>query len=417
MNIQRTKIYLEPDKNRVLLLPLNVNSERTRRIINHQLNLSSLDVKKIFEKLELEFGHRHKNLMQYCLKRFDEISNLINITESLSEERKFLIGSSFVKEYSVESAALFNPSIVWHPDQSNLNEGERRFILSLRATGEGHISSIEFRSGVLDSNYNIKLDQISNLVQNPDDLIIEKNNYQLSYDPKTNMSERIIFPTTPDESNGIEDARFVQFYSEKDDVTYYATYTAYNGREIIPKLIETSDFLNFRIIQMSGKESVNKGMALFPRKIGNKFAMISRQDEESLYIMFSGNIGEWDNKNQLLIPKYEWETIQIGNCGSPIETKKGWLLLTHGVGILRKYSIGAILLDLEDPTRVIGRLKQPLLAPNEIEREGYVPNVVYSCGSLIYRDKLVMPYALSDYSSSFSIIDLNELLENLIYSN
>ena len=230
------------------------------------------------------------------------------------------------------------------------------------------------------------------------------------------MSERIIFPTTPDESNGIEDARFVQFYSENNGVTYFATYTAYNGREIIPKLIETNDFVNFKINQFKGKESVNKGMALFPRKIGNEFAMISRQDEENLYIMFSDCNDKWVNKQLLLKPKYEWEAIQIGNCGSPIETRKGWLLLTHGVGILRKYSIGAILLDLEDPTRVIGRLNQPLLSPNEFEREGYVPNVVYSCGSLIHRDKLVIPYALSDYSSSFSIIDLNELLESLTYT-
>lgn len=413
MTIQRTKIFLEPSNSRVLLLPFDVNSERTRRIINHQLNWSTLDVKKELEKLEVEFGHRHKNLKRYCLNRFDVIANRTDLQESLSEDRKYLIGSSFVKEYSIESAALFNPSIVWHPDQSNLKEGERRFILSLRATGEGHISSIEFRRGIIDSNYNIKLEQITNFVQNPDDLMIEGNNYQLTFDSKTNMSERIIFPTTPDESNGIEDARFVQFNSENNDVTYCATYTAYNGREIIPKLIETNDFLNFKINQFKGEASVNKGMALFPRKIGNNFAMISRQDEESLYIMFSDKIDEWDNKQLLLKPKYEWEAIQIGNCGSPIETKKGWLLLTHGVGILRKYSIGAILLDLEDPTKVISRLKQPLLAPNEFEREGYVPNVVYSCGSLIHRDKLVMPYALSDYSSSFSIIDLNELLESL----
>ena len=413
MTIQRTRIFLEPNKNRVLLLPFDVNNERTHRIISHQLNLSSLDVEKELEKLEIEFGHRHNNLKQYCLNRFHEISTQTDLQESLSEKRKFLIGSSFVKEYSVESAALFNPSIVWHPDQSNLKKGERRFILSLRATGEGHISSIEFRSGVIDSNYNINLDQINNFVQNPDDIVIEGNNYQLSFDTKTNISERIIFPTTPDESNGIEDARFVQFYSENNDATYFATYTAYNGREIIPKLIETNDFLNFKINELKGKESVNKWMALFPRKIGNNFAMISRQDEESLYIMFSNSIDKWGNKQLLLKPKYEWEAIQIGNCGSPIETKSGWLVLTHGVGILRKYSIGAILLDLENPTRVIGRLKQPLLAPNEFEREGYVPNVVYSCGSLIHRDKLIMPYALSDYSSSFSIIDLNELLKNL----
>jgi len=413
MTIQRTKIFLEPNNNRVLLLPFDVNSERTRRIINHQLNLTSSDVEKELEKFEVEFGHRHKNIKQYCLKRFDEIANRTDLQKSISEDKKFLVGSSFVKEYSVESAALFNPSIVWHPDQSNLKEGERRFILSLRATGEGHISSIEFRSGVIDSNCNIKLDQINNYVQNPDDLIIDGNNYQLTFNPKTNISERIIFPITPDESNGIEDARFVQFYSENNDVAYYATYTAYNGREIIPKLIETNDFLNFKINELKGKESVNKGMALFPRKIGNNFAMISRQDEESLYIMFSDSIERWSSKHLLLKPKYEWEAIQIGNCGSPIETKKGWLVLTHGVGILRKYSIGAILLDLEDPTRVIGRLKQPLLTPNEFEREGYVPNVVYSCGSLIHNAKLVMPYALSDYSSCFSFIDLNELLESL----
>jgi len=414
MNIRKLDILLKPDSTRVLLLPFELNNKkRINRIVKYVFDLSEQEVKCTVEKVINEFEDRHRNFIEKCLARYDDIKNFIVLDKNVNDNSKILIGSYFLKEYSIESAALFNPSIVWHPDQSGLNSGEHRFILSLRATGEGHISSIVFRTGIIDRDSNITLEEQNKYVTAPGEVLVNGADYTMSFDSDTHINERIIFPLTPDESNGIEDARFVEFTFANEN-SYFATYTAYDGKNITSKLIQTNDFTKFKIRTLTGSESKNKGMALFPKKINGKYAMLSRQDNENLYIMYSENIYSWNNKKFLYNPQFSWEIVQIGNCGSPVETEEGWLVLIHGVGPLRKYSISAILLDLEDPTKVIGKLKQPLLEPDNEERDGYVPNVVYSCGGIIHNSKLILPYAVSDYATSFAVIDVKELLEELI---
>jgi predicted GH43/DUF377 family glycosyl hydrolase len=394
----------------------------------------------------------------------------------LSETKKALIGAYFTMEYSIESAALFNPSIVLHPDQNHLDKGSLRFIMSLRATGEGHVSSIVFRSGILDEHNTFLFDPISDYVETPDiqlnpvydlhlfqlklhemevcnevtahlfgqlpeeftynelkeriealraepafsgarqdetfDIMywLANSNYELNFRPGNRISERVIFPVSENESRGIEDARFVQFFDDNGEFTYYATYTAYNGFRILPQLIETKDFVKFRIITLNGEAVQNKGMALFPRKIDGRYVMLSRQDGENNRIMFSDNIHFWQESEIIQEPTRPWEFIQIGNCGSPLETDKGWIVLTHGVGPMREYCIGAMLLDLENPARIIARLDEPLLTPREEEREGYVPNVVYTCGALIHNGDLVIPYAMSDLISGIATVGVSELI-------
>ena len=480
MNVKRTGIVLKPDYSRVLLQPFTHYEEnRTVKVIARIMSLSEQEVKKELKQVVSKFKDRHHKLQQFLLKRFHQLQEFLLTDQVLIEERKMLIGAYFTREYSLESAALFNPSIVWHPDQSNLSKGCRRFIVSLRATGEGHISSITFRSGIIDNDCNIVIDKPSPYVTSPEVhpnpsyekalfekklfeleldngfiyrilagleeyftlkdleeninyairqsrgkngenkimaqgiLSLAKSNYEISYSSSQDISERIIFPYSSTERNGIEDARFVEFYDDNKQIKYYATYTAYDGQVIFPQLLETEDFVNFKISTLNGPEVYNKGMALFPRKIDGQYAMISRQDNENIYIMFSEQIHFWYSKKIILKPTFPWEFVQLGNCGSPIETKAGWLVLSHGVGPMRKYVMGAFLLDLDDPTKVIGRLKEPLLSPNEDEREGYVPNVVYSCGALIHKNELIIPYAMSDYASTFAIVNLDELLEEL----
>jgi predicted GH43/DUF377 family glycosyl hydrolase len=393
----------------------------------------------------------------------------------LSDVQRDLIGAYFTKEYSIESAALFNPSIVPHPDQSHLKKGSLRFIMSLRATGEGHVSSIVFRSGVLDRHNRFLFDPISDFVETPDlqlDAVYKRNpfqrklnemgagneitahilnqlpedftyneliekirilratpqfseadqkrtfkamrwladsNYEVSFHADHSISERVIFPVSKNEGRGIEDARFVQFFTATGEAVYYATYTAYNGT-ILPQLIETKDFIKFNILTLNGKAVQNKGMALFPRKIDGRYAMLSRQDGENNHIMFSDNIHFWQESQIIQEPEHPWEFMQIGNCGSPLETNEGWIVLTHGVGPMRQYCIGAILLDLAKPTKIIARLDEPLFAPHEKEREGYVPNVVYSCGALIHNNELIIPYAMSDINSGIATVEVKELL-------
>jgi predicted GH43/DUF377 family glycosyl hydrolase len=366
--------------------------------------------------------------------------------------------------------------MVWHPDQSGLLAGSRRFILSLRATGEGHISSITFRSGVIDAENRIRMDEPTRFVAAPDlipnalydkalfyrklselgingpltdqvmaalgdhftlddlertlrnvlrnnrarqnefepiahtMLVLAKANYEIRFDPGLNISERIIFPSSPTETNGIEDARFVRFTHDDGRVCYYATYTAYDGRVVLPQMLETEDFLHFKVNTLNGPEVRNKGFALFPRKVNGQYAMLSRQDNENIYLMYSDMPYFWVRKELIAKPTYPWEFVQLGNCGSPIETEAGWLVLTHGVGPMRKYALGAFLLDLADPGRVIGRLETPLLEPNANERDGYVPNVIYSCGALTHGRELVIPYAMSDYASTFATVRLDDVL-------
>jgi predicted GH43/DUF377 family glycosyl hydrolase len=475
--VQRSQVILHPDRSRVLLRPfLPPNDPRAARICAQVMALPETEVHILCQQVKMEFGERHAKTRDSLKRRFEQARPCLHTDESLSEERQLLLGAYFSHEYSLEAAALFNPSIVPHPDQSGLPPGALRFILSLRATGEGHISSITFRTGLLDAQSNITINAPTRYCLEPEQvpnassenhvferklqelglvgdfsrqvllgvgssftldelraslsrsvqqfhardqetgaaarkiLTLAQSNYEVQFAPDSRLSERVLFPATPSQSNGIEDARFVRFQHEDGTQTYYATYTAYDGKMILPQFIETRDFLHFKFITLNGPAVQNKGMALFPRKINGRYAMLSRQDYENIYVMFSDHLHFWHATQLVLKPAFPWEFIQLGNCGSPLETDAGWLVLSHGVGPMRKYCIGAFLLDRDDPTRMIGRLREPLIQPNEDEREGYVPNVVYSCGSLLHGRRLVIPYAMSDYATTFATLSLDEVL-------
>ena len=337
-------------------------------------------------------------------------------------QRQLLLGAFFTKEYSIQAAALFNPSIVPHPDQEGLGAGEQRFVMSLRATGEGHISSIVFRTGVVDGHGLIRLDEQSGFhtrLRKMGDAATGDSaemDYSLG-DPSTiPIDEQVIFPHAKAESMGMEDLRLVKF-SDGRSSCYYGTYTAYDGVQIRTRLIATEDFYHYTIRTLCGAAISDKGMALFPEKINGKFAMISRQGGEKIQIMFSDDLYHWETSQVLMKPKFDWELVQLGNCGSPLRTAKGWLLLTHGVGPMRRYVISAVLLGLDDPTRVIARLDKALISAEGGEREGYVPNVVYTCGAMLHGDLLIIPYALSDSATVFATLVLDDLLKELEHSN
>jgi len=469
---------LTPDRSRVLIRPFHPTSaDIALRIISRVMALSDEQVARLLRRVLGEFEDRHEQVERLLCYRFTQLRHYLSDAPEPSPERQALIGAYFTHEYSFESAALFNPSIVPHPDQTGLPMGALRFILSLRATGEGHISSITFREGAVSAQQRITLTQPVPFVTEPervpnalyekplfarklqeaglqndfcwrvldqlqeaftlDDLrrvltaverrhtgssdvtaedaargilLLAESNYEVRFAPGSQVSQHVLFPSVPSQSNGIEDARFVQFQNSDGSFTYYATYTAYDGKITLPQLLETQDFFHFKFITLNGPAVQNKSMALFPRKINGHYAMLSRQDDENILLMYSDNIHFWQTPKLLLLPAQPWEFVKIGSCGSPIETEAGWLVLTHGVGPMRKYCLGASLLDLEDPTRVLGRLREPLLAPNETEREGYVPNVVYTCGSLLHGRELIIPYGMSDYATSFATVSLDELL-------
>ncbi len=419
MKIKRTKTIIYPDKNRVLLRAFSPgDDQRIKKIISRILSLSKDELENELGTIMEEFSNRHRNLDKFYLNRYEQIQPFIDKRSSLNQNQKLLIGSYFTMEYSPESAALFNPSMVLHPDQTNLPGNDKRFILSLRATGEGHISSIIFTSGIIAEKNKIKLDDRMKYVTNAqkiNDYFSTDDNliYEIEYSKDVPLSERIIFPYSPFEVNGIEDARFVEFFNEDYSRTYYATYTAYDGKMIHPQILETKDFLHFKVNSLNGTEVRNKGMALFPKKINGKYAMLSRQDNENIYLMYSENLYTWDKKERIVEPKYPHEFVQLGNCGSPVETEEGWLVISHSVGAMRKYTISAYLFDKENPSVLIGSLNKPLISPDKNEREGYVPNVVYSCGGIVNNGELIIPYAMSDYACSFAKVNLNELLTNL----
>ncbi|HUW70329.1 MAG TPA: glycoside hydrolase family 130 protein [bacterium] len=478
--VLRQDISIVPQSDRVMLRPFIPSGEhRAAAIISRVLSLSDDRMAIELEIILNEFASRHHGMESRLLSNYDMVASQIARPRSLSRDRKLLLGALFSGEYSLESAALFNPSIVAHPNQMGVSEGSIRFMMSLRATGEGHISSIEFRTGLLDPEGTMTLDPVSRFVSTPevdpdpgynkasfmitlrtmgcenehsvallaeldDDFTkseltrcvrrcrrehkpvpqdlgetlqrvqwIADSNYQIHFPPESSPGERAIFPISANESNGIEDARFVRFTEDDGSIMYYATYTAYNGHAILPQIIETRDFVSFRIRTLNGTSVRNKGMALFPRRIGGQYAMLSRQDDENLFIMYSEHRYHWDESRVLMRPAELWESVKIGNCGSPLETDAGWLVLTHGVGPMRKYCIGAALLDLDDPGKVLGRLKEPLVAPDEAGREGYVPNVVYSCGAMIHGKRLILPFAMSDRVTTAATVSLDDLLTAL----
>jgi len=481
--VRRTAIRLEPDPGRVVNQifvageELSTGASRASLVMQRVLAMTDKQVDALLDDTLQRFEHRHGQLADDLLAHFEAMGGRLRPRDDLSVARCMLIGAYATNEFSVEAAALCNPSIVAHPDQTGLQPGELRFVLSLRAIGEGHISSIEFRTGVVGASGNTVVvddpatpltsgrqsparydranflalldrhgqgDELVGLVfdhlpatfshleletslaelhtqvltRYEDRVYIEqirtvaRSNYRFTFPEKSSLSQRVIRPHGPTEVNGMEDARFVRFIDE-GSATYYATYTAFDGAHVSPQLLQTDDFTTFHVVQLTGPAAKNKGMALFPRRIGGRFVALSRWDRERNAVAFSSDAHHWGQPVEIQSPEQPWELIQIGNCGSPIETDEGWLVITHGVGPMRTYSLGAILLDLDDPTKVLGKLRRPLLSPNEYEREGYVPNVVYSCGALLHDQTLVLPYAYGDRSSTIAFIDLAELLDEL----
>ena len=472
--INRKKTKILRDTSRVITRHHFPTIDRIPKIVDRVTALREDEAEEMLQKTLLDFSDRHKNIRQVFERHYTEAAEYFPQDGGISTAKKLLIGAYFTMEYAIESAALFNPSIVPDPDQAHLPEGHLRFIMSLRATGEGHISSIVFRSGIIDKNnsvifnsagdfvetprvqvdsvydrhlFRLKLNEMNvvdktanyildrlpeefthnellesiNLVHSDPDITVNPDaveiinwladsNYEIQFNPDHSLSERVIFPISENETSGIEDARFVQFFEDNGETSYYATYTAYNGVNILPQLIETHDFITFNIVTLNGEAVQNKGMALFPRKINGSYVMLSRQDGENNHIMYSDHLHFWQESQIIQEPTFPWEFIQIGNCGSPLEINEGWLVLTHGVGPMRRYCIGALLLDKENPSKIIGRLREPLLTPNNEEREGYVPNVVYSCGALIHNNVLILPYAMSDISSGVATVDVSEII-------
>ncbi len=387
---------------------------RANHIVERVLALdSNAAASQLADVLE-NFQGRHRNLLETFGLRADEMEDAFSAHGSFSGVQRQLIGAYFLNEYSFEASALFNPSIVPHPDQTGTPKGGLRFILSLRAVGEGHVSSLTFRAGTVTADGSLAVDPTARLASSPG--IGSRipgpigDEIEVVFNADQDISERVIFPVTESTSHGIEDARFVEF-TDGARKTYYATYTAYKGTAIRSELMETRDFLSFRMSPLHGTAARNKGMALFPRRIDGKYAMIARQDNENLYLIYSSDLYRWDGGQAILKPQFPWEFVQIGNCGSPIELDEGWLLLTHGVGPVRKYSIGAALLDKNDPSRVLARSSEPLLRPEPSEREGYVPNVVYTCGAMRHNDQIILPYAISDTYSNFATIRISALMQ------
>lgn len=475
MKVKRSNIQLKANSKRVIInfLDLGVNTNnisRVNRLIDTVLSIPENELDTLYKRIKKSFEFRHRNFEHYLKINFNKVQSELLGDVKISEIRSLIIGAYFSKEYSVQAAALFNPSMVAHPDQNGLNEGEKRFVLSLRAVGEGHISSIEFRSGIVDKDGTVKLDEETGflscsdkelskvyskngIIKNTAILkdfdqsimdVFEENfiyndylekvkanafstfdkatqaelfhvldtNYDVVTDENAPICERVIFPNALGESMGMEDVRFVAF-TENGKTRYIGTYTAYNGYKISPQLIITEDFVHFRARSMYGDAVSDKGMALFPEKIDGKYVMIGRQGGEDITIMYSDNLFIWKDYEVILTPEDTWSYVQLGNCGSPIKTKEGWLLITHAVGPIRKYVLGAILLDLKNPSKIIKKLNKPLLSPNGAEREGYVPNVVYSCGSMEHKGNLIVPYAMSDSASTFATINIEELLNEM----
>jgi len=478
IQVRRLPVQLHGDDRRVIARPFILGTQRIRTLFSRLAKLSEEQVHTLLKQVEASYNNRHGHLLKLFAEHYHGGAAMIAFSNGWTNERKLLAGAYLTMEYAVDSAALFNPSIVPHPKQENIAPGALRILMSLRATGEGHVSSIVFRTGSISAAGDMELDpqpqhlhrsrlspdrqyikwlflrklkemglavataesvlsgvpekfELGALVSAVDAarpkyagnieaaevlrtmLWLASSNYHVDLAPNTDLGDLVIFPMNDEESHGIEDLRMVRFVDDDKSVTYFGTYTAYNGVRTLPMLMSTSDFRRIEFASLNGNAALNKGMALFPRKIKGRYVMCSRIDGENLFISTSEAVHFWNTAQRLAAPRLPWELMQIGNCGSPIETDKGWLLLTHGVGPMRTYVIGAMLLDLEDPLKVIGHLEQPLLAPLDSEREGYVPNVVYTCGSLAHAGKLYIPYAQADKSTSISVVDLNELLDRL----
>jgi len=481
--VSRSALRLRPDPRRVITVLFVPGEEmpggdsRAVAVTERILAMDDADVTATLADLTRRFAHRHRDLEATWKSHFGDAARRLGKSDDVPTDRALLIGAYFTREVSPEAAALFNPSIVAHPDQSGLGAGETRFVMSLRAVGEGHTSSIEFRTGIVGAAGAVRLDDPGTFLErgrvspgpyarrlfhtklaehgcdnNAAALVLDRlgadfgaaeldaaiaelhpdllsrapvrdaveqirwvaaNNYTVEFPARTTVAERVLWPHGPAELHGMEDARFVRFVDGDGAISYLATYTAFDQALVAPQLLTTTDFRTFVVSQLSGPFATNKDMALFPRKVGGRYVALSRWDREHLALTVSDDGSEWAEATTLRWAPRPWELVQVGNCGSPLETPKGWLVLTHGVGPMRTYALGAILLDLEDPRRVLATLPGPLLVENEDEREGYVPNVVYSCGALLHGQTLVLPYGFSDSVVGFALIDLPELVGRL----
>lgn len=414
-------LRLHADPSRVVVRPFHIGwqsngsgESRTQRLVREVLEMSPGQATRQLKAVLRDFEARHWQTRRVFMTRFDEIAELVAIDPDISDEKRQLIGAYFCHEYSYAAAALMNPSAVPHHDQSGMPKGSLRIIMSLRAVGEGHISSVAFREGIITDKGQLKLAPEAPFATacdyHGDELHAPEGEVTIQRHRDATLSGTVLFPITKQQSNGLEDLRLVRFDHDDGDYEWLGTYTAYNGFGIQSELLRTRDFREFDLVPMTGSAARNKGMALFPRKIGDHYMMIGRQDGENLFLIKSDSLTHWDEGEKLLEPQYPWELVQIGNCGPPIELEEGWLLLTHGVGAMRKYSIGAVLLDKDDPSKVIGRTKQPILEAARQDREGYVPNVVYSCGAIRHGDMLFIPYGVADSSVAFAFVNVGSLL-------
>ena len=482
--VRWTPHVLKADPTRVVVktfLPgqelLTLGESRATAVLERVLEMTSVEVDTWLAATLESFGPRHLDLPAILMSRFELVAHRLPRPGRVSKARRQLIGAFFTQEYAIEAAALFNPSMVAHPDQEGLPPGSTRFIMSVRGVGEGHISSIEFRTGVINRHDSVVLDvpdgtttlpvalpptyrksifaqQLTGLGEDHSsadfvlDLLgdtfgsaelamaiarlhgqgltrgpvattiehlewIASCNYSVEFPADSSIDQRVIIPTAPTESHGLEDLRMVRFTADDGTVDYRGTYTAFDGARVVPQMLRTSDFRTFHVSQLCGPAAKDKGMAVFPRRVGGQYLALSRWDRENNTVAASSDLGQWDEAGVLQTPRQPWEMVQVGNCGPPIETDAGWLVLTHGVGPMREYSIGAMLLDLEDPRVVIGRLKRPLITPQKGERDGYVPNVVYSCGGLVHGQTLVLPYGCDDSLIRIALIDVPGLLAQL----
>ena len=424
MDLFNHRLRLHADPSRVVVRPFHIAwgggngapPSRTERLVGEVLAMTPQEARDQLETVLKDFEARHWQTRRVFMTRYDQIEDLLKLDGAkIGDEKRQLIGAYFCHEYSYAAAALMNPSAVPHFDQTGIQPGSQRILMSMRAVGEGHISSVAFREGIINDQNQLRLAPEPPFATATDvhgwgDEDMPSGPITVHRHRDSTLSGTVIFPITQAQSKGLEDMRIVQFTHDDGAVEWIGTYTAYDGSGIQSELMRTRDFRAFDLVPMTGAAARNKGMALFPRKVAGQYMMIGRQDGENLFLLKSDSLTHWDEGEKILTPVYPWELVQIGNCGPPIETDEGWLLLTHGVGAMRKYSIGAALLDKDDPSKVLGRTKQPILAAKDQDREGYVPNVVYSCGAIRHGDSLFLPYGIADSSIGFAFVKISELL-------
>ena len=425
--VAHSPVILRPDPSRTVIRPFvpediaeyaDKDRPRAQRIADRVLALDDASFREELERVTSALSARHRDIEDILMRRFREVNGLLIDRSTVAHDRALLIGAYLSEEYSFEAAALFNPSIVLHPDQSGLPAATIRFILALRGVGEGHLSSVTFRTGTWGADCTVTVDPTSAWavpprIEMPKEGAADQT-VRLFCGGSRDLSETVLFPIIPSQRGGIEDVRLVRFTEDDGTSRYIGTYTAFSGRDIREELLFTNDFAAFEMRPVTGPVAASKGMALFPRRIDGRYAMLGRQDNESIWLMMSDDLANWEVGRKIVSPENAWDSVQMGNCGSPIEIDEGWLMLTHGVGPVRGYSIGACLLDKKDPAKVLGRMRNPLLRPGPTERDGYVPNVVYSCGALVQDRTLLLPYGVADNFTTFASVDVDKLLALLV---